>query len=116
MRHKKTTPSLSRKVGPRKALLRGLATSLVLNGKMKTTLAKAKAIQPIIEKHITTGKKKNLANRRQLLKYFYEEKAVNILLDELGPKYKERPGGYTRIAKLGKRKGDDAEMALIELV
>ena len=116
MRHRKKTVKLGRECGPRKALLRGLATNFVLKGKMKTTLPKAKAIKPIVEKYITVSKNNTLASRRRLIKYFYDEKAINKLLAELGPKYKERPGGYTRIIKLENRKGDNAPMAIIELV
>ena len=116
MRHRKTTPKLSLKAGPRKALLRGLATSFVLKGKIKTTQAKAKVLRPIIEKYITKSKISNLATRRNLMEYFYDEKAVNKLLKEIGPKYKERKGGYTRIIKLLPRKGDSSKMAIIEFV
>ncbi|MBU1132585.1 50S ribosomal protein L17 [Patescibacteria group bacterium] len=117
MRHQKTNVKLGRKAGPRKALLRGLATSFVISGKIKTTVAKAKAVRPIVEKYITVSKKNDLASRRRLLRYFYEEKAVNKLLSELGPKYIDRKGGYTRIIKLSnKRRGDNAPLALIELV
>jgi large subunit ribosomal protein L17 len=116
MRHQKKKGSLSRKVGPRKALYRGLATSFVLEGKLKSTEAKVKAIKPVIEKYITVSKEDTLANRRRLIAYFYDEKAVNRLLKELGPKYKERKGGYTRIIKLAERKGDNAKLALLELV
>jgi len=116
MRHRKTTPKLSLKAGPRKALLRGLATSFVLKGKIRTTEARAKVLKPIIEKYITKSKNNTLAVRRQLIEYFYDEKAVNKLLKEIGPKYKERKGGYTRIIKLEPRKGDNSKMAIIEMV
>lgn len=116
MRHKKKIAKLSIKAGPRKALLRGLATSLVLRGKIKTTLARAKAVRPVVEHYVTKSKKDDLNVRRQLLKFFYGEKAVNKLLKELGVKYCERSGGYTRIIKLGSRSGDSAAMAIIEFV
>ncbi len=116
MRHRKTTPKLGLKVGPRKALFRGLATSLVLKEKIKTTESKAKAIRPIIEKFVTVSKVNTLATRRKLIAYFYDEKAVNKLLDKIGPKYQERQGGYTRIIKLPERKGDNAKVAIIEFV
>jgi len=116
MRHQKKTSKLSLKAAPRKALLRSLATNLVMYGKIETTLAKAKAIKPIIERHITASKEDTLAVRRRLLAFLYKEKAVNKMITEIGPKYKERKGGYTRIIKLANRKGDDAAMAIIELV
>lgn len=107
---------ISLKTGPRKALLRGLATHLVLKGKIKTTLAKARAIRSVVEKQVTLSKKNTLATRRQLAKYFYSEKSINKLLKELGPKYMERKGGYTRIIKLENRRGDNAPMAIVEFV
>ena len=116
MRHRITKTKLGRKAGPRKALMRGLATSFVLNGKMETTLIKAKTLRPVVEKQISRSRNKTLANKRLLMKFFYDEKAVKKLLEEIGPKYKSRPGGYTRIIKLGNRKGDNAPMAIIELV
>lgn len=116
MRHRKKGKSLGRKVGPRRALMKSLATSLVLKGKIKTTEAKAKALRPIIEKHITSAGKNTLAVRRKLLGYFYDEKAVKKLMDKIGPMYKARKGGYTRIIKIGARQGDGAKMAIIEFV
>jgi len=116
MRHRKKGKSLGRKVGPRKALMKSLATSLVLKGQIKTTEAKAKALRPIIEKYITAAKNNTLATKRRLLAYFYDEKAVKKLLDDIGPKFKARKGGYTRIIKIGSRQGDGAKMALIEFV
>ncbi|HUT21999.1 MAG TPA: 50S ribosomal protein L17 [Candidatus Bipolaricaulota bacterium] len=116
MRHRKTGRKLGRKCGPRKALMRGLATNLILNGKIKTTEAKAKSLRPIVEKHITKAKVNTLAIRRLLLAYYYDEKAVKILLEDVGPLNAKRPGGYTRILKLKPRQGDAAPMAMIELV
>ena len=116
MRHKKTIAKLSIAAAPRKALLRGLATSLVLYGKVKTTLTRAKAIRPVVERFITASRDNSITTRRKLLAYFYDEKAVNKLLKDLGPKYMTRAGGYTRIIKLGTRKGDRADVAIIELV
>ncbi len=116
MRHQKKKNKLSLKVGPRKSLLRSLATNLVLRGKIKTTFVKAKTVRSKVEKYITVSKKGDLTARRQLLRFFYGEKAVNKLLNELGPKYKERAGGYTRIIKLPNRAGDNARQAIIEFV
>jgi large subunit ribosomal protein L17 len=116
MRHRKKGKILDRKKAPREALLRNLATSIVLFEKVKTTEAKAKAVKPLVEKAITTSKAGTLAARRNLMKIFYTEQPVKKLLEVLGPRYQERPGGYTRIVKIGPRKGDGAEMVQIELV
>lgn len=116
MRHRKKGKILDRKVGPRKALLRGLAVSLILYEKMKTTKAKAKTVKPIVERLITRGKVNTLATRRYLLKYLYKESAVRKILEDIGPRYKDRKGGYTRILNIGRRQGDSAEIVQIELV
>lgn len=116
MRHHKNQLTLDRKSEARRALLRGLATSLILYEQVNTTLAKAKAVRPLVEKLITTGRAKTLASRRELMKFFTVESAVNKVLEELGPRYANRTGGYTRIIKLGRRKGDGAEIAQIQLV
>lgn len=115
-RHQYTTRKLARKSGPRKALLRGLATSVILYERVKTTLPKAKEIRPIIEKLITAAKKGDLASVRALSSYIYGENAVQKLVTEIAPIYKDRNGGYTRIVKLGNRPGDNAPVAIIELV
>lgn len=116
MRHRKSGKILGRKKGPREALLRNMATSFVLYEKIQTTEAKAKALKPVVEKYITRSKEDTLHNRRELLKYFYDEKAVKKMFDVIAPRYKDRPGGYTRITKLGYRQGDSAPMVQIELV
>jgi len=116
MKHRRIGKTLDRKAAPRRALLRNLATSLILYEHMTTTLAKAKAVKPIVEKLITKSKTKSLATRRQLMKTLTIESAVNKLLEELGPRYAKRAGGYTRIIKLSVRKGDGAEQAQIQLV
>lgn len=116
MRHRKKGKILDRKVGPRKALMRNLAVSLILYEKIQTTKAKAKALRPVVEKLISKGKINNLTSRRNLLKYLYKETAVKKILEDLGPKYKDRAGGYTRIMNVGRRQGDGAEIAQIELV
>jgi large subunit ribosomal protein L17 len=116
MRHQNVGRKFGRMAGPREALMRGLATNFILKGKMKTTDAKAREIKPIVEKLITLSKKSTLTVRRQLLQYLYDEAAVNKLLKELGPKYQTRLGGYTRLIKLGNRQGDNAKMAILELV
>jgi large subunit ribosomal protein L17 len=116
MRHRKKGKILDRKVGPRKALLRNLAVSLILYEKIQTTGAKAKTLRPIVEKLITKGKTNTLVARRNLLKYLYKESAVKKIIEDIGPRYKDRKGGYTRILKLGRRAGDAAEIVQIELV
>lgn len=116
MRHRKKGKILDRKKEARVAMLRNLATSIIIYEKVKTTQAKAKAVKPLVEKVITIGKVSNLKNRRELLKILYFKKAVNKTLEVLGPRYKDRKGGYTRITNLGRRKGDGAQIVQIELV
>jgi len=116
MRHRNKGKILDRKKAPREALLRNLATSLVIYEKIKTTKAKAKVLRPIVEKIVTSGRKNDLATRRQLIKFLYHKKAVDKVLEVLGPKYKEKKGGYLRLINLGNRKGDGAEMVQIEFV
>ncbi len=99
----------------RKALFKSLSRALILHSKIKTTEAKAKETSRIVEKFITRAKKADIASRRLLAKYF-SEKLVKKLVEETGKKYKDRNGGYTRVIKLGRRKGDAAKMAIIELV
>ena len=116
MNHNHKGRKLGRESAPRKALLRNLATSFVLYETMNTTLAKAKEIRPMVEKLITKGRVKTLASRRELAKVLLVESAVNKVLEELGPRYAKRTGGYTRIIKLGTRKGDGAEIAQIQFI
>ncbi|EKD47178.1 MAG: 50S ribosomal protein L17 [uncultured bacterium] len=116
MRHRNITKTLGRKPTARKAVLRDLATSIVVYEKVKTTQVKAKQAQRVVERLITKSKKGDLAARRALLSYFCTEQPVNKLMEVLGPRYMERDGGYTRITKLGCRQGDAAPMAQIELV
>lgn len=116
MRHRKKGKILGREKASRKALLRNLAAQVILYEKVKTTLPKAKAVRPFVEKMITRGKTDTLDNRRKLLQFFYFENPVKKILEVLGPRYRDRKGGYTRIVKLNQRKGDAAKMAIIELV
>ena len=116
MKHRKKKVTLDRKKAPRQALLKNLAASVILYEKIKTTRAKAKAVQPIVERAITVGKEANLTNRRKLMKVFYTEQPINKIFEVFGPKYKKRSGGYTRIIKIGPRHNDGAEMVQIELV
>lgn len=106
---------LSLKKDQRKALLNSLAQNLILNEKIKTTEARAKEVAVFVEKQITKAKKGTIHNRRLLSRNFSSE-IVKKLIEEIAPRNKERPGGYTRIIKLGQRKGDGAKMAIIELV
>lgn len=116
MRHQNTTKKLDRKKAPRKAMLENLATSIVLYEKVVTTEAKAKTVKSLVEKLITRSKVKSVHNKQQLSQIVPDKKAVQKLLDVLGPRYKERAGGYTRIIKMGPRLGDGAKMVQIELV
>lgn len=116
MRHQKKGKILGREKASRTALVRNLAAEIILYEKVKTTEAKAKAVKPFVEKMITLGKENNLNSRRKLLKFFYFENPVKKILEVLGPRYKERRGGYARIIKLGQRQGDAAKTVIIELV
>lgn len=97
-------------------ILANLATALFWEGKIETTLAKAKALRPLADKLITKARRGDLHSRRMVLRTITDNAVVTKLFDEVGPRYVERPGGYTRIVKLGPRRGDGAEMAVIELV
>lgn len=116
MRHANKKKILDRAKAQRKALLRSLATSLILYEKIKTTQAKAKVLRPFVEKLITKGKRNDLFARRSLKKVLYKDNAVKKVLEVISPRYKERRGGYLRIIKLGSRTGDAAKMAIIEFV
>ena len=116
MRHQVKKGYLGRNTAHRRALLRNLVTSFLEKERVRTTLAKARSVRPVAEKMITLGKRGTLHARRQALAYMTKKAAVQKLFDELGPRYKERPGGYTRIVKLGTRAGDGASMAMLELV
>ena len=110
------TRKLGRTTAHRKAMLRGLVTLLLENGKVETTLTRAKEVRAMAEKMITLGKKNTLHTRRQALAFIQSEDVVKKLFDEIAPKYAERNGGYTRIYKGGVRRGDAAPTAIIELV
>lgn len=117
MRHQKTRNKLSRDSAHRKALLMNLSKELIEHERIKTTQAKAKAVKPEIEKLITLAKRGDLHARRQALSTLAQDKfAVHKLFTEVAPRYAERPGGYTRILKIGQRPGDATEMVFIELV
>ena len=110
------TRKLGKTSTQRKALLRQLVTDLLENGKIETTFYRAKEVQPVVEKMITLGKKGNLAAYRRALAFITKEDVANKLFKEIAPKYAERNGGYTRVTRTGARRGDAAEMAVIELV
>lgn len=116
MRHRNKSRILDRKAAPRKAMLSNLAASVLLYEKVETTEAKAKEVRTLVEKTITRAKSNTLHNRRLLLARIPVKSAVNKAFEELGPKYKDRHGGYTRIIRLGNRKGDGAKIVQIELV
>ena len=108
--------TLGRPTENRTAMLRGLVTYLLENGKVETTLARAKEIRSMAEKMITLGKKNTLASRRAALAYITKEDVVSKLFNEIAPKYESRNGGYTQIFKMGPRRGDGAEIAVIKMV
>ena len=110
------TRKLGKTSTQRKALLRQQVTDLLENGKMETTFYRAKEVQPVVEKMITLGKKGNLAAYRKALTFITDETVANKLFKEIAPKYADRNGGYTRVTRTGPRRGDAAEMAVIELV
>ena len=116
MRHRRSGRKLGRDASHRKALYANLASALIEHGRIKTTIAKAKAVRPIAEEMITLGRRGDLAARRQALAYLRSNDVVTILFSEVAPRFKDRPGGYTRIVKLGPRWGDSADMAYLELV
>jgi large subunit ribosomal protein L17 len=116
MRHKVKSVRLGRDSAQRKALLRSLVTSFLEKERITTTHSKAKAVKPVAEKMITLAKKNTLHTRRQALSYIYKKTVVKKLFEDIGPRFMERPGGYTRIVKIGPRSGDGTEMAVIELV
>ncbi|MBA7493440.1 50S ribosomal protein L17 [subsurface metagenome] len=116
MRHRVSGKKLRRNTAHRRALLRNLVTSLLERERVRTTLAKAKATRPLTEKMITLAKKDTLHTRRLALRFIFKKDIVKKLFEEIGPRFSERPGGYTRIVKIGPRAGDGAEMAMIELV
>ncbi|MEG0764870.1 MAG: 50S ribosomal protein L17 [Pseudoflavonifractor sp.] len=107
---------LGRQTDQRMAMLRAMTTYLLENGQIKTTVTRAREVGPLTEKMITLAKKNNLAAYRQALSFITKEDVAKKLFDEIGPKYATREGGYTRIVRIGMRRGDSAEMAIIQLV
>ena len=110
------TRKLGKTTAQRKALLRQQVTDLLENGKMETTFYRAKEVQPGVEKMIALGKKGNLAAYRKAMSFITKEDVVQKLFKEIAPKYADRNGGYTRVTRIGARRGDAAEMAIIELI
>ena len=110
------TRKLGKTTDQRKAMLRQQVTDFLGNGRMETTFTRAKEIAPMAEKMITLGKKKDLAAYRQALSFITREDVAKKVFEEIAPKYAERDGGYTRVTRIGPRRGDAAEMAVIELV
>jgi large subunit ribosomal protein L17 len=116
VRHRKKGRQLSRTRSHRKATLRNLATSLFLHERIETTTAKAKELRPFAERLITLARRGDLHARRLVATKIQDRQVLGKLFDDIAPRYTERPGGYTRVLKLGNRRGDSAEMSLIELV
>ncbi|MCQ2419952.1 MAG: 50S ribosomal protein L17 [Clostridia bacterium] len=110
------TRKLGRTSSQRKAMLRAMTTYLLENGRIETTFTRAKEVQPVAEKMITLGKKNTLASYRRALAYITKEDVANKLFKEIAPGYAKREGGYTRVIRIGARRGDAAEMAVLELV
>ena len=116
MRHGKRGRKLNRTASHKKAMLNNMATSLFTNGKVRTTLPKAKELRGVAERLISFAKRGDLHARRQVLRRIQNKVVLTKLFDEIGPSYADRSGGYTRILKLGPRRGDSSELCLIELV
>lgn len=110
------TRKLGRTTDSRKAMLRAMVTFLLDNGRIETTVSRAKEVRALTEKYITLAKDSSLHNKRQAMAFITKESVVKKLFDEVAPKYAERSGGYCRVIKTGSRRGDAAEMAIIELV
>ncbi len=116
MRHRCRVPELGLPADQRRALLRSLATELIRHGQIKTTKTRAKAVRSEVEKMITLAKDGSLAARRRALGYLYDKKLVHALFEQAKDRYGNRNGGYTRVVRTLRRRGDNAEMAIIELV
>jgi large subunit ribosomal protein L17 len=116
MRHRKAGFKLGRNTSHRRAMLRNLVTSILLEDRVHTTITKAKAARPLVEKMITLGKKGDLHSRRQALSYMMTDESVTRLFETVAPRYGDRQGGYLRIVRTGFQKGDGAEKAFIELL
>ena len=116
MRHLRRVPQLGRPADQRKAMLRGLTTQLIREGRVTTTKARAKALRDEVERMISLAKEGTLASRRRAIGYIYDKQLVHALYDKAQDRYGDRQGGYTRIVRIVPRRGDNAQMAIIELV
>jgi large subunit ribosomal protein L17 len=116
LRHRKSGRKLGRDPAHRKALYANLAVALIEHGRIKTTEAKAKEVRPIVEEMITLGKRGDIAAQRQAVAFLRSKPTAHRLFAEVAPRFADRPGGYTRIVKIGPRAGDAAQMAYLELV
>ncbi len=116
MRHHRSGKKLGRDSAHRRALYANLTSALIEHGRIRTTETKAKAVRPIAEKMITLGRQGTIHARRQALAYLRSQEVVHLLFSEVAPRFRDRPGGYSRIVKLGPRQGDSAPMAYLELV
>jgi large subunit ribosomal protein L17 len=116
VRHQKSGRKLGRDASHRKALYANLTGALIEHGRIKTTVAKAKEVRPVAEQMITLGRRGGVHARRQALKFLRSQDVVHKLFDDVGPRFKDREGGYSRIVRIGPRLGDAAEMAYLELV
>jgi large subunit ribosomal protein L17 len=116
VRHRRSGRKLGRDAAHRKALYANLTSALIEHGRIRTTMAKAKEVRPIAEQMITLGRRGDLASRRRAIGYLRSHEIVHTLFAEVAPRFADRPGGYSRIVKLGRRQGDGAEMAYLELV
>lgn len=116
MRHRQGRVRLGRQAAARRSLLVALAQALIRRGRITTTLAKAKAVRPFVERLVSLGREPSLTNRRALIERLRDAQLADRVLRELGPRFVKRPGGYTRILRLGRRSGDRAQLALLEFV
>ncbi len=116
MRHRKHGRKLGRTSGHRRALFSNQATELFRHGQIKTTLAKGKALRPVVERLITLARRGDLHARRQAARWIHDHEILQVLFEDIGPRYADRPGGYTRVIQADRRKGDGAPMAYIQLV
>jgi len=116
MRHRNAGNKLGRNTSHRRAMLRNMVTSIIIEDRIQTTVAKAKAVRPLVEKMITLGKKGDLHSRRQALSYLMTDASVTRLFEVVAPRYGDRQGGYLRIVRTGFRKGDGGETAFIEML
>jgi large subunit ribosomal protein L17 len=116
MRHRRSGRKLGRDASHRKSLYANLTSALIEHGRIKTTAAKAKEVKPVAEQMITLGRRGGVPARRQALKYLRSQDVVHKLFSDVGPRFADRPGGYSRIVRIGPRQGDAAEMVYLELV